>query len=139
MFPVSKITKPALQPLLARDALPALSHNTTATLSERGSLPNSVSARQPAKHTAGSGEFSFFGLLDIVIASVASSLGGNITTKVNKRPSLYCKKQWSCAQLSSIAVFTYLSDNRSVYSFTLSTKWHPIRDDIFWELLYLRK
>ncbi|XP_078098805.1 transcription factor Spi-C [Sander vitreus] len=48
------IIKPALQPLLARD-LPALSHNTTATLSERGSLPNFVSTRQPTKHTAGCG------------------------------------------------------------------------------------
>ncbi|KAA8580295.1 hypothetical protein FQN60_005830 [Etheostoma spectabile] len=38
--------KPALQPLVARDA---------ATLSERGSLPNFASARQPPKHTAGSG------------------------------------------------------------------------------------
>ncbi|XP_028427085.1 transcription factor Spi-B [Perca flavescens] len=49
------IIKPALQPLLARDSLPTLSHNTTATLSERGSLPNFVSARRPTKHTPGSG------------------------------------------------------------------------------------
>ncbi|XP_038595130.1 transcription factor Spi-C [Micropterus salmoides] len=39
-------------PLLAHDAPPALSQHTTATLSERGSLPNFVSARQPTKHTA---------------------------------------------------------------------------------------
>lgn len=44
--------------------------------------------------------------------------GGNNAKRANRRPSLYCKKkQWSCAWLSSIAAFTYLSDNRSVYSF----------------------
>ncbi|XP_027128240.1 transcription factor Spi-C [Larimichthys crocea] len=54
----SPIIKPALQPLLAHDAPPALRHNTTETLCERGSLPNFVSTRQPTKHpttTAGSG------------------------------------------------------------------------------------
>ncbi|XP_041820390.1 transcription factor Spi-C [Chelmon rostratus] len=44
--------KPALQPLLAHDAPPALSQNTTATLCERGSVPNFVSTRQPTKHAA---------------------------------------------------------------------------------------
>ncbi|XP_070710333.1 transcription factor Spi-C [Pempheris klunzingeri] len=44
--------KPALQPLLVHDAPPALSQNTTALLSERGSLPNIVSTRQPTKHPA---------------------------------------------------------------------------------------
>nr|XP_046235707.1 transcription factor Spi-B isoform X2 [Scatophagus argus] len=51
--------KPALQPLLAHDAPPALSQNTTATLCERGSLPNIASTRQPTKHqatAAGSGK-----------------------------------------------------------------------------------
>lgn len=74
---IKKPIKPALQPLLAHDAPPALSQHTTATLSERGSLPNFVSARQPTKHTAtaaGSGEFSFFWSLDTVIAPVACSL-----------------------------------------------------------------
>ncbi|KAM6896124.1 transcription factor Spi-B [Lycodopsis pacificus] len=47
--------KPALQPLLAHDAPPAVSQYTTTTLSECGSLPNFVSTRQPTKHTAGSG------------------------------------------------------------------------------------
>ncbi|KAG8005568.1 Transcription factor Spi-C, partial [Nibea albiflora] len=55
----SQNIKPALQPLLAHDAPPALSHNTTETLCERGPLPNFVSTRLPTKHpttTAGSGE-----------------------------------------------------------------------------------
>ncbi|KAM7378350.1 hypothetical protein PAMA_013312 [Pampus argenteus] len=43
--------KPALQPSLALDAPPALSQNT-ATLSERGSLPNFVSTIQSTKHQA---------------------------------------------------------------------------------------
>ncbi|XP_051248787.1 transcription factor Spi-C [Dicentrarchus labrax] len=48
--------KPALQPLLAQDGQPTLSQNTTATLCERGSLPNFVSTRQPTKPTlVGSG------------------------------------------------------------------------------------
>ncbi|XP_054862796.1 transcription factor Spi-B [Amphiprion ocellaris] len=44
--------RPALQPFLAQDASPALSQNTTATLSERGPLPNCVSTRQSTKHPA---------------------------------------------------------------------------------------
>ncbi|XP_029318360.1 transcriptional regulator Erg [Cottoperca gobio] len=49
------IIKHELQSLLAHDTQPALSQNTTATLFERGALPNFVSTRQPTKHTAGSG------------------------------------------------------------------------------------
>ncbi|KAK5876541.1 hypothetical protein CesoFtcFv8_025884 [Champsocephalus esox] len=43
------------EPLLAHVAPHALSHNTTATLFERGSLPHFVSTTQATKHTAGSG------------------------------------------------------------------------------------
>ncbi|XP_047431567.1 transcription factor Spi-B isoform X2 [Mugil cephalus] len=42
--------KPAPQPFLAEDAPAALGHNTTASLSERGSLPNFVSTKQSSKH-----------------------------------------------------------------------------------------
>uniref|UniRef100_A0AAQ6IU62 Transcription factor Spi-C n=1 Tax=Anabas testudineus TaxID=64144 RepID=A0AAQ6IU62_ANATE len=44
--------KPALPPFLGHDAAPALSQNTTETLSERGSLPNFISARQSTQHQA---------------------------------------------------------------------------------------
>ncbi|XP_012729232.1 retroviral integration site protein Fli-1 homolog [Fundulus heteroclitus] len=44
--------KPAYQTFLAHDARAVLGQNTTATLSERGSLPNFVSARQSTKHPA---------------------------------------------------------------------------------------
>lgn len=76
-LPLSKNIKPAPQPLLAHDVPPALSQNKTATLCERGSLPNFATTRQTTKHpatAAGSGEFSFFWSLDTVIATVASSL-----------------------------------------------------------------
>ncbi|KAM6895671.1 GA-binding protein alpha chain [Xenentodon cancila] len=57
-FPPSTAIKPASQPFLAHDAQPTLGQNTTATLSEHGSLPNFISTRQSAKHptaAAGSG------------------------------------------------------------------------------------
>lgn len=64
---------------------------------------------------------------------------GNNTKRANKRPSLYRKKQWSRASLTTIAVFTYLSDNHTVYSFSLSTKWHPITEEIFWEYVTIEE
>lgn len=76
--PSSQSIKPALQPLLAHDAPPALCQNTTPSLCERGSLPDFVSTRLPTKRpatVAGSGEFSFFWSLNTVIASVAGGLG----------------------------------------------------------------
>lgn len=118
-FSLSKIIKH--EPLLAHVAPHALGHNTTATLFERGSLPHFVSTTQATKHTAGSGEFSFFWSLDTVIALVASSLGETIPRDL----PFTVKKQLSCAWLSSVVFFTYLSDNRSVYSHTLSTERHP--------------
>ena len=115
--------KPVLQPLLAHDAPPALGQNTS-TLSDGGSLPNFVSTRQSTTHqatAAGSGEFSFFWSLDTVIALVASSLRETIPREQIRDVPFTVEKQWSCAWLSSIAVFTYLSDNLSVYSFILTT------------------
>ncbi|XP_026182884.1 transcription factor Spi-B isoform X2 [Mastacembelus armatus] len=47
--------KPALLPILAHDAPGTLTQNTTATLSEHGSLPNFVSARQSTKHQVTAG------------------------------------------------------------------------------------
>ncbi|XP_071359138.1 transcription factor Spi-B [Trachinotus anak] len=44
--------KPAPQPFLAHDPPPTLSPNTTAALSDHGSLPKFVSARQSTKHRA---------------------------------------------------------------------------------------
>ncbi|KAK2859057.1 hypothetical protein Q5P01_003677 [Channa striata] len=45
-------SKPALPPFLGCDGAPALCQNTTASLSEHGSLPNFVSTRQSTKHQA---------------------------------------------------------------------------------------
>lgn len=123
----SQNIKPALQPSLAHDAPPALSQNTTPSLCERGSLPDFVSTRLPTKRpatAAGSGEFSFFWSLNTVIASVASGLGEIMPREQIGDLPLTVKKQWSCAWLSSIAAFTYLSDNRSVYSF-ITTNGSP--------------
>ncbi|XP_038131483.1 transcription factor Spi-B-like isoform X2 [Cyprinodon tularosa] len=44
--------KPAFQTFLTHDTRAVFGQNTTATLSERGSQPNFVSARQSSKHTA---------------------------------------------------------------------------------------
>lgn len=110
-----------LQPSSPHDAPPAFSQNT-ATLCE----PKLLSTRQLTKHqatAAGSGEFSFFKSLDCYCPSCLKPEGNNIK-RANKRPSLYGKKQCSCAWLSSRAD---LSDNRSVYSsslyWTASHQW----------------
>lgn len=139
-FPLSKNIKPALQPLLAHNTPSALSQNKTVTVFEHVSLPSFATTRQTTKKlaTAGSGEFSFFFFFGhyTVIVTVASSLRGNNTKKANKRPPIYCQKQWSCAWRRSSAVFTYLSDKRYT---TLPSKWQPISEEIFWELVDLRK
>lgn len=73
----SKDIKPAPPPFLGHVPASAISPNTTVPVSERGPLPNFISARQSTHHqatAAGSGKFSFFWSLDTVIAPVASSL-----------------------------------------------------------------
>ncbi|KAL3977217.1 mediator of RNA polymerase II transcription subunit 13 [Sarotherodon galilaeus] len=47
--------KPALQPFLAQDAPAGLGQNTTATLSERGSVPSFATTRKSTKHPAAAG------------------------------------------------------------------------------------
>uniref|UniRef100_A0A3P9HQ37 Transcription factor Spi-C n=1 Tax=Oryzias latipes TaxID=8090 RepID=A0A3P9HQ37_ORYLA len=44
--------RPAPQPFLAHDTRPAFHQSTTASVPERGSVPNFVSTRQSAKHKA---------------------------------------------------------------------------------------
>lgn len=115
VFPPSKTIKPA------HDAPPALSQKTTTTttLCEQWLPASFVSTRQPTKHTPGSGEFSIFVLVTAVMALVA-------TEKQIRDFPFYRKEKLV------ISCF-YISDNRRLYGLTLSTKRHPIGDEIFWE------